>query len=54
MSDGIRRKMKKLLLMLVLFLLCIVNVNALTDKFYMEEWIDNIYLKKVNSKIISY
>ena len=46
--------MKKLLLMLVLFLLCIVNVNALTDKFYMEEWIDNIYLKKVNSKIISY
>ena len=46
--------MKKILFIFILLLLCILNVNASTDSVYSGDWIPNIYIKKVNSKIISY
>ena len=46
--------MKKLLFILVLFLLCITGVNASSNSFYSDEWIDGAYINKVKSGMIYY
>ena len=46
--------MKKLLFVLILFLLCITSVNASNNSFYSDKWIDDAYINKVKSGMIYY
>lgn len=46
--------MKKILLTIILFLICIVNVSALSEKFESGDWIQNIYIDKVKDGVIHY